>query len=103
VAAPVRVPVQLNRVRPREARLTNLDPNTLLAQVVGVFVAADNCLALLHVVHHPAQVGGAAHLQPKAGRLPGLVHLPRRVNERLAGHAAVVEAVAAHVLRRFVN
>ena len=70
---------------------------------IGVFVVADNGLAAGHVVHYLVHIGRAAHLQPKLGSLPGLVHLPRGMNKRLAGYATVVEAVAAHILSGFIN
>ena len=95
--------VDFHGVGAHEPGPSDFDGDAQPAQVFRVFVVANDFLPPLHVLHYLGHIGHAAHLQAELGGLPGLVHLPRGVNEGLAGHAAVVEAVAAHVLSGQVN
>ena len=80
-----------------EARFFLEDAHAELLEALDRIVGRDGCDRFGHVVHHPREVdrgldGGDAEGSAAAVRLGGL----GGGDQRLGGHAAEVEAVAAH-------
>ncbi len=95
--------VHCNRLLISKASAANHDIQPFFAQVVGVFVGTDHRLLSVHVIHYFFEVGFSFHFYAEHFRLLAVCKLPGYVNKRLAGNAAKIKTVAAHIAGVLLN